>query len=448
VRRWLSLAVILPLVAGCLAAKRVGGDGRREEFPERPVAGQPVLLRVGLGEGLPKQRFACTGPWQLRSGARDRTLLDLAAGDTVSATVFAGKLKFASDLEGGLLDWLVLAPRDPGDLLLWNDRTWRGELHVIRTPRDSTRVTVVNVVELESYLAGVVPGEIGRALPPDARAAVEAQAIVARTYVIGRLEAQRARGFDVFADTRDQVYGGAAGEDPLAAAAIAATGGLVVYRGDELADTFFHSTCGGHTADCAEVWPVAPDPLLRGVEDRRPDGVAWCGESRYAVWEQTWSWSDLERVLAASLPAYLDELAQHPGSAWQTDGFAPAYAGADPRRPGSLRRLEIDARTREGRVAALGITTEAGRYRVRGDETRRVLRPAATGAAILRSAWFDLETDEGRRVIARGRGWGHGLGLCQVGAIARARAGQTARAILAHYYPGSRLAPLDGAALP
>lgn len=442
----LALAV-LPLVGGCLAPKRVG-DGRPSGPPPAPRVDEPVLLRVGLGEGLGKQRFACTGSWQLRSGASGQPIVDLAAGDTASAWCFSRKVMYGCNLQGGIVSWLAMAPQDPDDVLVWDGRAWRGELHVIMTPADSSHVTVINVVDLERYLAGVVPGEIGRGLSAEARAAVAAQAIAARTYAVSRLDAQRDRGFDLFADTRDQVYGGAGFEDPLADAAIAETAGLVLYREEALAACYFHSTCGGHTAAIQEVWPVAADPLLCGVADARPDGRPWCADGRWAQWREEWSWSELEQVLAVSLPAYLDDLAQPARAAWRDDAFQPAAGGADSRRPGALRGLAVTARTREGRVAVLEITTAAGRYRVRGDQTRRVLRPTATGSQLLRSAWFDLDVDQGRRVTASGRGWGHGLGLCQVGALARARAGQDVRAILAHYYPGSRLAPLGAAALP
>ncbi|MEZ4386495.1 MAG: hypothetical protein R3D98_02745 [Candidatus Krumholzibacteriia bacterium] len=116
--------------------------------------------------------------------------------------------------------------------------------------------------------------------------------------------------------------------------------------------------------------------------------------------------------------------------------------------PGQLVDLKVRRRTSSGRVAELEITMTAGRYLVRGDRTRWVLKPPPGGTGLLRSAWFDLDVDRGHAIVATGRGWGHGLGLCQMGAVGRARAGQSFEDILAHYYPGTRLERLDRGVLP
>lgn len=447
VRRPMALgALSLLLVAGCMAPKRVHEPGWLPP-PPQAAAGGPVTLRVGLAERLPTQHLTATGDWRL-SGSRSRPMaIDLAAGDPLTLTARDGQVEFTTPQGQGRSEHVVLSARDPEALLTWDDRLWRGELHVIVTPEAASALTVINVVELESYLAGVLPLEIGRGRPASALAALAAQAVAARTYAAGRMGAQRARGFDLYADTRDQVYGGASVEDSLTTQAVELTAGLVLWRGAQLADAFFHSTCGGHTAANHEVWPATADPLLCGVADRRPDGRPWCAASRYTAWQQQWSWSELETVLQRTLPVYLDHARQPSRAAWGADAFRPEEPGRDGRTPGPLLAISVLERTAEGRVAVLEIVTVAGRYRVRGDQTRRVLRPQAHGAQILRSAWFDLEVAPGRSITARGRGWGHGLGLCQMGALARAEAGQAAADILAHYYPGSRLAPLTVPAL-
>jgi stage II sporulation protein D len=441
----LATLALLALVAGC-ASKRVGYDGRPvgpdPSEVSGPTAAGPVLLRVALAEQMPKQRFSGEGPYRVRSGLYDTTLFELDAGDSTSAWCLQGRVMYANALQGGRVDWLVLEPLDPDRPLRWDGRSWRGALHVITSPADSASVTVINVVELEDYLAGVVPLEIGRGRPASDRAAVEAQAVAARTYAVAKLDAHRSRGFDLYADTRDQVYGGMAVEDPLATAAVAATRGLVLRRGERLVDTFFHANCGGRTAAKDAIWPVDPDPVLAGVTDQRPDGRPWCADGRGARWRQQWTWDELDAIVARSLPAYLDQ-ARGP---WLADAFSPSVAGADGRDPGPLHDLDIEQRSDDGRVAVLTVTTAHGVYHVRGGRSRWVLRTPAGG--LLRSSWFDLEVTPGGAVMATGRGYGHGLGLCQEGAVARARAGQDARDILAHYYPGTRLEPLVASNLP
>jgi len=115
----------------------------------------------------------------------------------------------------------ILQPVDPADAVAYGDARYRGELHAV-TSRDG--LTLINVLDLETYLSGVVPWEIGR-VGPSAMAALEAQAVAARTYTLAHRNAHAELGFDVWADTRDQVYRGSAGEDSCCNAAIAATAG-------------------------------------------------------------------------------------------------------------------------------------------------------------------------------------------------------------------------------
>ncbi|MFI5310224.1 MAG: hypothetical protein ACHQQ3_03255, partial [Gemmatimonadales bacterium] len=112
----------------------------------------------------------------------------------------------------------------------------------------------------------------------------------------------------------------------------------------------------------------------------------------------------------------------------------------------NVRGVLVESRTPSGRVGRLAITTDAGRYELRGNDIRYVLRPS--GGEILNSTYFTVETEARRdgslaRLIVRGNGYGHGIGMCQWGAIGRARAGQTARTILAAYYPGTTVGPIQ-----
>lgn len=444
-----ALVLLAGLVTACAVSKRVDRDPWRHLGPA-PVAdlagARPV--RVGLAEDQPRSRLTASGAWELRAGRAAEVVASLAAREPLEVWNDHGRVRFAGDGPAGRTARLIAAPADSTTVLLWDGRPWRGQLHVIATP-GGDGVTVINVLPLASYLAGVLPREIGRGRPPRQLAAVAAQAVAARTYVAGRLGGRARRGFDVFADVRDQVYGGAAVEDSLCNVAIARTAGLVLRRPDgQLADAFFHSTCGGHTAAKDQVWPTGPDPLLGGVPDARPDGAPWCAASKYSRWTVRWRWSELEEILARTLPAYLRYLEGGGRAAWRDGAFTATQGRRGPGEPGPLQDLAITARTPAGRVAVLEITCAAGRYRVRGDQTRRVLVPPGGRPSMLRSAWFDLEVRPGQGVVARGRGWGHGLGLCQMGALGRAEAGQDAATILAHYYPGARVEPLDPEALP
>jgi stage II sporulation protein D len=126
--------------------------------------------------------------------------------------------------------------------------------------------------------------------------------------------------------------------------------------------------------------------------------------------------------------------------------YLASYTATPGGYPGTPRDIEIDTRTPSGRVGTLKIATDRGNYVLRGNDIRYVLRPP--GGEILNSTSFTVETTNGRdgavdRLTIRGSGYGHGVGMCQWGAIGRARAGQDFRTILQTYYPGTNVAPLD-----
>jgi stage II sporulation protein D len=122
--------------------------------------------------------------------------------------------------------------------------------------------------------------------------------------------------------------------------------------------------------------------------------------------------------------------------------YLGSYASVPAAGPGFARNLSIVSRTPSGRVASLSVTTSRGQYTLRGNDIRYVLR--APGSEILNSTYFSVEPTQDfdgslARVVVRGNGYGHGVGMCQWGAIGRARAGQDYRTILRTYYPGTTI---------
>jgi stage II sporulation protein D len=148
----------------------------------------------------------------------------------------------------------------PGtDPLSLGGHAYRGSLRV----SSAGSLRVVNSVGLEPYLWGVVPSEMPDRWPAEA---LEAQAVVARTYALTHLH--KGGDFDLYPDTRSQVYGGIAAESPTASDAVTQTAAQVVLYKGELADTFFFSSSGGRTANVQDVWPSSPAvPYLVSVPD-------------------------------------------------------------------------------------------------------------------------------------------------------------------------------------
>ncbi len=281
---------------------------------------------------------------------------------------------------------------------------------------------VINELGIEDYLMGVLPFEIGKQNRTRLEA-LKAQAVAARTYTFRRLQAiADTRPFDVFCDVTDQVYKGLSGEYLMAERAVRETWGVVALFGDSLAECYYFSTCGGKTATMAEVWPEKSNlAYLQSIDDQDSLGFM-CKKSKYFNWIQEWSYSQLNPIIRKYLPL-LDPSA---------------------RSCGDLKNLEITKRTRDGRVAELAVKTTTGTYIVRGDKVRWLLRRPEAGNPILYSAWFDLDLGlhlgRPKKIQAKGHGWGHGVGLCQVGALEMADRGYPYENIISHYYRGIRLA--------
>lgn len=317
-----------------------------------------------------------------------------------------------------------LTPRG-NELVQFRGKRYRG---ILRTVSTDSGTLVVNVLPLEDYLKGVVPLELGER-PASERAALEAQAIAARSYTVSRLVAAKAgRGrsahFDLVPSTADQVYGGADAERPNASAAVDATRGQVLLYGGRVISAPYSSACGGETAAAEEAWNGEPVAYLKRVSDRigRSDRF-YCDIAPRFYWERTISGSDIN----LAVQRYLRTVTQVP-----------------PQGPGELRSLRVVERFRSGRVKVLEVKTARGSFDVGGNASRNILRTPS--GEPLPSSYFSLTTEGTEaaitRVVLRGNGYGHGVGMCQWGAIGRARAGQNARTILRTYFPGTTIGPL------
>ncbi|MCH7549513.1 MAG: SpoIID/LytB domain-containing protein [Candidatus Krumholzibacteriota bacterium] len=314
---------------------------------------------------------------------------------------------------------LVLAP-SPATLFRFDGTTYPGNI-MARTYGHSS-VLVVNVLDLETYLEGVVPHEIGDP-GPEAYAAVRAQAIAARTYALARIEERGAEPFDVFAGVRDQVYQGDTGKNRLASSAVRDTRGLVLLGGGALVRAYYCATCGGHTSDIRRVWPQRESaPYLHGVFDRGTGASSYCDWVHNFRWRVSYSGRDLGEMLRKTLPREL---------------------GVPVARVGFITDLSVVERSPSGRVRVLKIETTSGSFRAQGDRIRWVLMADVDNDRILPSTMFDIEkvTRGGRvtSVSVIGGGNGHGVGMCQNGAIGMARQGYSHNMILSHYYPGTSL---------
>jgi stage II sporulation protein D len=329
---------------------------------------------------------------------------------------------------------LLIRAITPGSFVTWNGKRYRGEL-VIRP--NNGGLLVVNRLGVESYLRGVVPLEIGGVAKPGDEAAVEAQAVAARSYSYVAIRGAGDRAFDMYASVQDQAYGGVDAEQTMSDRAIENTRNMVLRYAGRIINTPYSSTCGGRTAEVREVWWRRNDePYLRSVSDQIPGtDKYYCDISGRFRWTTTFDQAQLRE----SLEKYI---------ATVTPEREPAVAAsATARRAlGRITGFDITSRTPHDRVATVSIQTERGNYVVRGNDVRFVLRTPSGG--LLNSTYFTAESRSGpsgaiEQLTIRGGGWGHGIGMCQWGAIGRARAGQDYKTILTSYYQGTSVERVD-----
>lgn len=310
----------------------------------------------------------------------------------------------------------------------FEDRDFHGNFRV-----DADRwgtLAAVNVVELETYLKGVVPSEI---LPSSPFPALRAQAVAARGETLAKLGLKwDPDPYDTCASTMCQVYGGITKETPRTSQAVAETAGVVMRQGARIVDAVYAAVCGGHTEANDLVWSSPPDAALRGGRDgdasvpspvteanleaflASGDG-AWCkGAGVKFRWTKTMTQDEMRASLKER--ADLDV--------------------------GQLRDLVPVGRGRSGRLLGLTVVGSSG------SQTIMKELPVRLAFGGLRSALFAMDKVRDAagklvRVSFRGAGWGHGVGMCQVGARAQAAAGRSHEQILKTYFTGVQLERVD-----
>ena len=309
----------------------------------------------------------------------------------------------------------------------FQDRRFRGDLIVAVDARG--KLALVNRIDMESYLRGIVPSEIFASAPQEA---LKAQAVTARGEVLAKIGTRHVGDpYLLCAEQHCQVYSGVTGENTATDKAIRATRGEVLFaKSGELVNSTYSAVCGGHTENNETVWGTLPDPSLRG----RPDVGAEAGKKVPDLSDD------------AALHAFLT--AADSGSAFcaSSSFSSPAKFRWEKR----LTREEVNAMTQDlgigpvvamkfsdrgvsGRASVLTLSGLTGARQIRGELNIR------RRFGNLNSTMAEVEPPDEHHDdwIFRGGGWGHGVGMCQIGAIGRAEAGQDYRTILRHYFGGA-----------
>jgi stage II sporulation protein D len=300
-------------------------------YPGTTLGTSPVSkVRVLLAEGRKSVTVSSQGQFRVRDG--DGELHILAPGSYTFGPGLSIKVRPAEKpkrLTGPLLFL-------PGALPLNVGRPYRGQIQVAS---NGGKLQVINILSLEAYLYGVVPSEVPTHWPAEA---LKAQAVVARSYALSSRKVGAA--FDLYSDTRSQVYLGVQEEEPPTNAAVDATAGDVLLYQGQVARTYYHSTSGGRTAAIADAWPGSrPVPYLVSVPDPQ------------------------------------DALSPH--HKWGPFVFAAKKIAAAVKARGALLDVTTTPNP-SGRVQSVTALTNLGQWTAEASHVRRALG--------LRSTWFDI----------------------------------------------------------
>jgi len=299
------------------------------------------------------------------------------------------------------------------------DRAYRETIEIL--PKPNIGFNVINRVSLEAYTAGVLPSEMISSWPLEA---LKAQAIAARSYVLTKLNGYNGEGFDVYDGVQSQVYGGLGAETKRTDSAVNQTAGLVLKHGDKVIPAVFSAQCGGHTQDYEEAWGIE-EPIV-GVADYDPQ---YNQDMEFPL-----SPYRLERWIKEDPVSYCRAYGMkgYRNFRWVTEVPVETIQEKAP-GVGRIRRLAVIHRSSAGWADRLVVEGDGGRREFKGDSIRSFF-----GGIRSNLIWIEPQFNlKGwpEEFIIYGGGWGHGVGMCQVGAYGLAIAGKSSEEILKHYFP-------------
>jgi len=375
------ISLILTTALGIAAAIAANGNNH---------AGLPEIVRVAIVRDSRELDLAIHGRYRLR---------DLSSGEIIGKGNYLIDSKVTLLNRGILVGFavypskrLIIEPARDASIII-DGRPFRGEVTFIRTPNN--RITAVNNINVEDYIKGVLYHEVSHHWPMEA---LKAQAVAARTYALYSIN-PASKPYDVTNDIYSQVYGGRDSERYRTDLAVDYTRGQVLTYNNKIIPAYFHATCGGMTEDARELWNVQDIPPLRGV----PCG--FCKDSPHFHWKRNFRLRDIQNAL--NLHGY---------------------------KSGSIKAIAIVDRDRSDRIDHLKITQKNGQELIlKGKEFRDLMGPNVIDSnnyeIVMRGYFVDII----------GKGWGHGVGMCQWGALGMARQQFNYQQILAYYYPQSVL---------
>jgi len=346
----------------------------------------PVYIRVAIIQDAASLSLKTSGLFEI-TDANGKKVLYRGKNLKTTVTAYKGGILLAGESFNAAK--IVLVINEP-DVAIINGGRFRGNIQFIK--KDNLHLLVVNQINLEDYVKGILYHESSHYWPMEA---LKSQAIVSRTYAVYQAQENKTKDFDVTSDVYSQVYGGSASERYRTNKAVQETAGLIVTYQDKPIPAYFHATCGGHTEDASLLWKTDLAPL-KGVP------CDFCKESPHYNWHYV---------------IFIGELREELKNAGYNLGM--------------IKEIQILGHDNSGRVTELNIVTERNELKIPAKDLRNIVGPN-----LIRSTRFNVSI-EGQDAVFEGTGWGHGVGLCQWGAYFMAKQGWDAKRILQYYYPGT-----------
>ncbi len=353
----------------------------------------PFFIRVRIIQYAKDLVVSSDGKVSVFSGKTGQILAEemkLAKNTSVhgkKGRIWLGQKSFEQDI-------IRISPEDGKTIRVGKNR-YCGELYIKKGIKG---LTVINKVEVEDYLKGVLPEEVYVFWP---FSLLKAQAIASRSFAVFETLRNKDKEYDLTGDTFSQVYGRRSSENRKTNRAVDKTAGLILEADGAVLPAFFHSCCGGNTRNAENIWGINLDSL-KGVK------CPWCRWTPYFSWKTKIHTKDiLER-------------------------FKNAGYSFD-----RIDDIRVGKKDKNGFLLFVSVKCRGKWYDVRVKDFRSVV-----GRSFLKSAKFKVKKYP-RFYMFYGHGWGHGVGMCLWGAFGLSLRRWSDEKILKYYYPGSEIRPLD-----
>jgi stage II sporulation protein D len=399
------ILIISQLLVSCSSTKRFTSD---EEITEKNIRSAEINtgvipLRVLLDEK--PEAFFITVQSGVYLFSEKNKIAEVNKGNVLECFISDDKVRLQIGRKSYSGKFFMLQPVS-GNTLQYNGKSYTGSLQIVG---DGNTIELINFVELENYLKGVIAKEMPLGKGNENFEALKAMAVCARTYTIMKMNGNNLL-YDIYSDTRDQVYGGINAEQTISSKAVYETRGIILKYDDKPAKIYYHSTCGGVNESVENVFPQPPYPYLISIID----GIQpYCKISSRYEWHETYSEDQfIEQLYNSGVINSINY---------------------------ELEDIDIRSRFESRRVNELQIVLSGDNGRkeiiLYGNDIRSSIRTAKKNL-MLWSTLFEIERS-GSEITLNGKGFGHGVGMCQWGAIGQSRQGRNYKQILSHYFPGT-----------